>query len=381
MNDDLKEKLKFQIAISEMKEKEEIAMERKKMYIKKVIAIAACLFIASGVVLAVNIVNEEKIWKEPKTYEFTSKLTKEEKEQAITEDEARQKASDYLIKIGLEDEVRKLQLVKEPFENEVLWSIGFERGTMYMDGQGNFKSLSIPSFAYEIPEDYGITREEARVVAKELLAKYNPKQNDEDYELVSLKRNASIDEEAYIWYAEFNKKYGDLLNKYECISIAWIPITNDLYQLRIENTPYDNNEQKISKEEAIEIALEKDKKIASKYTIKSYDAEIGIEKMNTEVIYREKNIDEYEKGENNFYADQNGKVHLKDDAEFYEIEDKVRKVWQVKIYYNEEVDHGGDRYVYLVDATTGEIIGGRRMISLSEQMRLIREDEHNVIEK
>ena len=65
--------------------------------------------------------------------------------------------------------------------------------------------MNIPSYTYTIPKNYGITREQARIVAKELLSKYNPNNNDNEYELVSLKRNGNTDEEAYIWYADFYK--------------------------------------------------------------------------------------------------------------------------------------------------------------------------------
>ena len=104
--------------------------------------------------------------------------------------------------------------------NDVIWDIGFTKGTMQMDSKGNFQSLNIPSYNYKIPYNYGITREEARKTAKELLLKYNPNNNSDEYELVSLKRNMENDEASYIWYADFYKKYGDLYNQYEKISIG-----------------------------------------------------------------------------------------------------------------------------------------------------------------
>ena len=51
-------------------------------------------------------------------------------------------------------------------------------------------------------------KELERREAIELLKKYNPNDNSDEYELVSLKRNSEEDKEAYIWYADFYKKYG-----------------------------------------------------------------------------------------------------------------------------------------------------------------------------
>lgn len=56
MNEELKEKLKFKIAISQMKEKEKIAMNKGKRKISKGIGIAACLVVSTtGIVFANDI--------------------------------------------------------------------------------------------------------------------------------------------------------------------------------------------------------------------------------------------------------------------------------------------------------------------------------------
>ena len=288
-----------------------------------------------------------------------------------------------LEKIGLENEVGGLTLRKDAWDNKVIWDIGFKNGTMTMNSKGEFEYLNIPSYTYTIPKNYGITREQARIVAKELLSKYNPNNNDNEYELVSLKRNAEKDEDAYIWYADFYKKYDGLLNNYEKISIGWIPKINGLYSLSFKNYKYENNEQKISKENAIEIAVQKDKQIETMHNIASTDAEIGIDKMNAEVTYRQKNIEEYDKGTINFTQEKNGMARLKDDAIFYKVDNRVRKVWEVTIYYDYyKYDQDfPERFVYYVDATTGEIIGGDRFYGGKTQIKNLMADPGNVIEK
>ena len=105
--------------------------------------------------------------------------------------------------------------------------------------------------------------------------------------------------------------------------------------------------------------------------------------MNTEVIYREQNIEEYEKGTINFETDKSGVYKVKDDSVFYKVDNRVRKVWEVTIYYDyiKYKENGSERFVYYVDATTGEIIGGDRFYGAKMQLKNLTEDPYNVIEK
>lgn len=365
-----------------LKSKESRKWIMKAKAIKKSIIVAISLLLGSGVAFAAT-KTYENIWKQPETYKFSYEITEQEKKETISEEEAKSKATEYFRKIGLEKEINGLVLTKNAYKDEIQWSIKFESGTMEINSRGEIESLNIPSYDYKIPYNYGITREEARKTAKELLAKYNPNNNDDEYELVSLKRNAENDKDAYIWYADFYKKYDDLLNKHEKISIGWIPKINGLYSLNFENYKYENNDQKISKEEAIKIAVEKDKQIETRYNIVSTDAELGIDKMNTEVVYREKNIEEYEKGTINFTIEENGTHKLKENAVFYKVDNRVRKVWEVTLYYDYyKYDKDfPERFVYYIDATTGEIIGGARFYGAKMQLKNLIDDPYNVIKK
>lgn len=373
-------KSQMKIAISEF------AKERKEMpkinKISKYVATTIItLGIGTGIVYATGTAIYDKIWKQPETYKVSNEITEKDKENAISEEDARKKAEEYLRKIGLDDEINGLKLNKSWQENDITWNIEFTKGSMIMDSKGNFESLNIPSYNYTIPYNYGITREEARKTAKELLAKYNPENNNDEYELVSLHRNMENDKASYIWYADFYKKYGELYNMYEKISIGWIPTINGLYSLNIENSKYENNEQIIAKEEAIRIATERDKKIETRHNIATTEAQIGIDKMNADVVYREKDIENYNKGTINYECDENGTYKIKDNAEFYKVDNRVRKVWEVKIfndYYNEYYQ---ERYVYYVDATTGEIIGGNSWSGSTEQVAQLIESQYNLIEK
>lgn len=56
--------------------------------------------------------------------------------------------------------------------------------------------------------------------------------------------------------------------------------------------------------------------------------------MNADVVYREKDIENYNKGIINYECDENGTYKIKDNAEFYKVDNRVRKVWEVKIFYD-----------------------------------------------
>ena len=105
--------------------------------------------------------------------------------------------------------------------------------------------------------------------------------------------------------------------------------------------------------------------------------------MNTEVVYREKDIENYEKGTINFTQGEDGKAHIKEDAVFYKVDNRVRKVWEVTVYYDyyKYDKNFPERFVYYVDATTGEIIGGNRYYGAKMQIENLINDPHNVIEK
>lgn len=114
--------------------------------------------------------------------------------------------------------------------------------------------------------------------------------------------------------------------------------------------------------------------------------EIGDTLVNALKEYKaeqEKDIEEYDKGTINFKPGENGKMILKDDAVFYKVENRVRKVWEVTLYYDytKYEDNGLERYVYFIDSTTGEVIGGNRWSGAKKQIQDLISDPYNVIEK
>ena len=371
-------KTRMKIAVSKF-EGEDIKMP-KKNFQKLVATFVVATVLTGGLVYATGNAIYEKIWKQPESYNITQNITDEEKAKCISEEEAENIGNSYLKKIGLSDEtIQSLGLTKEFFSNENVWNMSSKKAIITIDGEtGKIKSVNIPTWEYKIPYNYGITREEARKVAVELLQKYRPEDDKGEYELISLKRNNEQDEEAYIWYADFYKKYGDLINPEERISIGWVPTINGLYSLNIDTNAYENNEQKISQEDAIKIATEKEKQIEPNKTIKDTKAEIRIKQMNENVYLRENFKEEYENG--TLYMEKTGEntYQLKDNAVMYKTEERVRKVWCVAVIYDLDEEYQG--YTYYIDSTTGEIIGGQLGNDFYSENGL-REDPNNVIEK
>lgn len=377
--DKIMKKARMKIAVSKF-EKEEHKIPKRNL-LKLVATFVLTIGMTFGLVYAGNTVYE-KIWKEPQAYKINQGITEEEKAQCITEKEAEEIAKAYLRKIGYTDEnIEGIALDKEYFSQENIWVMASDLGTIRIDANtGKLSSVSMPVREGSAPYNYGISREEARKVAYELLEKYKPIEDTGDYELVSLKRNAEIDENAYIWYAEFYKKYGDLYNASESIKIGWIPTSNILYSLDIKQNPYENNEQKISKEKAIQIAKEKDGQIETTRQIQEIKAEIKIKQMNEEVYLRENFKEEYENGTLNKEKVKDGVYKYKEDAIIYKTEERVRKVWCVVITYGIEESGYIPEYTYYVDSTTGEIIGGNMGNELTSE-EAERNDVNNVIEK
>ena len=101
MNNKIKEKLKFKIAISEIKEEETLEMNKKEKFIFKNIGIAACILISlTGVAVAGSKIIEN-IWKTPEKVEnITSEITEESKKENITEEQAKEIAINKLKQIG-----------------------------------------------------------------------------------------------------------------------------------------------------------------------------------------------------------------------------------------------------------------------------------------
>lgn len=358
--------------VANTKKKDEFYNTTFKTSKYKVLKIAATFVMVLGVTFGTIYAGKEayqNIWQDPKKYSYSisQEVSDEEKQECISEEEANELGNKYLKQVGLEDEkILNQNLSKEFLSDKNEWGMSSKIATMTIDEKtGDLKTIQVPTWNYKIPYNYGINKEEAKEVAYKFFDKIKEDNIEGDYELVTLRRNMETDEASYIWYAEFQRKYGDFINPNESVFIGWVPTINGIYQIKIERDKFENNEIVKTKEEAIEIAKEKDRKIAPERTIKNIDVDMRIEKMNAEVYLRENKKEDYEYG----------KI-LKEDG-VYKTEERVRRVWLVNIEYEKQEDKM-DSFTYFVDTTTGEIIGGA-MYDPRDSEETIKNDPNNLI--
>ena len=170
------EKARMKMAISNF-EKEDIKMNKPKRNLSKMVAtFVLALGVTSGLAYATGTVID-KIWKEPKKYVINQEITEEEKSQCISEEKAEEIGNSYLKQIGFTDDtIKSLNLVKEFYSNDNVWSMSSDKATIRIDGiTGKINYIQIPTWEYKIPYNYGISRVQAREVAWQLLEKYKPK--------------------------------------------------------------------------------------------------------------------------------------------------------------------------------------------------------------
>lgn len=80
----------------------------------------------------------------------------------------------------------------------------------------------------------------------------------------------------------FYKKYNELVDRYNGISIAFIPEINEIYYFIVYEENYENNPVEVAEEKAKEIALNEEKKTELEYEIKNTETELAIVSMNGE---------------------------------------------------------------------------------------------------
>lgn len=363
------------IAISKIKEENDIVMENKvKSIFKTIITTLVGLLLGTGVVFAGTKVYEniEKIWKEPESYTYDEmianipqEVTEEEKKEIITEDEARNIGIEVLNKLGYENQtINRIELKKGytddvPSYYMVKTKWGYEEGLMVQlnANDGEFIAFEDMDLKYKHLPTEKLSDDEISRIATDYYKKIGLDENL--YKLTETKINDYYfqNQASDLLSANFYKYYNEIANKYESFHVAFISVNGEIMLnsiiVNLDNT-FQNNEVLISKDNALNIAVNKEKEF-SKYDITNTDVELSIEKMNT-FIYRIEN-DEF---------DQSEEIEEKT---YYKTDNITRNVWKVKVEHgflgkdfgierkNEYIKEGMSKY-YFVDATTGEIIGG-----------------------
>lgn len=360
MNDEIKKKLKTKIAISQMK-KEEKSINKKGKFILKNLGIAACIIMSlSGVVFAGNKIIES-IWKKPEKIEYvTDEITEESKNKNITEEEAKKVAVNKLKEIEFNTNIVKTNHYKEVDSNQIMYrfitednfevSINGYTGEFYgiWNNNKNIQDRNIT-----------ITENEAKEVANKYYKLFGFKEGE--YEIVNIlvNNNQRTGKDAgFKIDITYNKKYGEIYNPYQNIRIGIESKNKELAYFRVENIAFDNNETIITEDEAVQIALNEDKKIETNPIVETKVKKMVV-KMNADAYERINNKEKY-------YAPMQNPDYPRKEKNYYEVEDKVRNAWVVVITYEDNYEdvikrYTEGKYSYFVDCTTGEIIGGHQM--------------------
>lgn len=352
---------------------------KKKSYdlieiIKKIIITIISFFtVTSGIVFASYIVYE-KIWKEPKKYNTTDEylnslppeeITEEERKSLITKDAVKDIAIDFLNKLGYENQtINKIELKRnynKPANSYymVKTNTDYESGLMVLidSKNGNVEYFNDLDLKYKNLQQDEITENQAKKIAYNTYEKLGLDKNN--YELYSVKKEEFVFESNLksLWGATFLKKENNVYNKYENFSVAFIVVNNKvMYDTININADAEkvNNPIVIQESDAIEIAKNKELEFTNT-EITNIKSELSIEKMNT-LIYEL---------ENEIYDTtiENGGTYLK-------TEENVRNVWKIIIEHKNKKDFkmysNPNQYMkenlnkeFYIDATTGEIIGGK----------------------
>ena len=360
-NNNLKEKVKLKIAISKLKEKENIAMKNMNYKMSKIVAVACLVLLFSGVGLATQKVIEN-IWKEPEKVEkFYSnegqrrEVPEEAKANVITENEAEQLALRILKEYGYENEIiESIELVESPQNYDMKYTITTKGKCLIQIDAKDINNYCFSSnVLYKDIKHYRGNRDDLEKVVRDICENHNIDLTE--YEVLNVSTNAASQDEAYIWYFNFYKKYGEIINTYENISIAIVPEINELYWIIIDEKPFENNEIVITEEEAKQIVLENEKKVPAGLKIKDLYVAMDITEMNGYAYAR---TNDYEQ-----FVEQNSTYQYPyEDIVYHRVENKIRKAWMVCVQYeyDEEKSLPSELYsfTYFVDVTTGEIIGG-----------------------
>ena len=361
LNERIQENLETKIAISNFQK------EEKKMPKNKITKMVATFIVSIGIMMGVAYAGTmiyENIWKEPRRVQLSSEteveVTQEVIEKNVSEEEAKEIAQNKLKEMGLEEEeFVETDHYKESGTEEIYyrfftnhqWSITIEGKT------GEFFEIWNHQEHEKEWEEHTLTKEEAIQVAKEWYRKLGYQEGEYKLaKLITQSQGGETEKPGYEFDARFYKQYDDLYNTYECVSISFYVKDKKLKYYRVENDKFEKNPLEITKEKAIEIATNEDRKVETKEII-STEAELRIERMNGNAYARLHNTEEYYKPMTTVDVPMEEQV-------YYQTEDRIRRVWVVSFNYGEEpgtdvvTRYAKGTYTYFVDATTGEIIGG-----------------------
>ena len=281
---------------------------------KIIIVLIAILVAFAGIFVYKN-----KYEKNIKTSGTSKSKETVEVKKDITQEEAIQIAQEFVSSIGKDfGTVESAELIE--ILNKTRWQIRTDKKLDISIDSKTGKMFSY--FDTSIDDSKIASKLNKNQVEQKIRQKYNELgYKDDEYKLTKLQRNVYNN-----WQADFCKEYDGIYNQYQCIRISIIPEVDHLNCLVIFDEEFENNPVEISKENATEVAKSKAKELRKDDSIKEITTTLEIKEAN-----------------GFFKTDES-------------VERKVRKVWNVKIEYKNDMYEDIDEYY--IDCTTGKIIGG-----------------------
>lgn len=360
MKKEINKPLQYEYAIKNtfLKRKNEIS----HTVLYKIAAMVGCLVMGCTGVMATSYIYE-KIWKNPvaisqkdEEKKIKEEISDEEKIGFIAEETAVKIANQILAKLGYESkEFTQVSLIRgydSKYSKHYLLKSGNilinlkpENGELEYFGDSSIINQNI------ICDD--ISEEKINKIATNIYNELDIFNDNDNYGIVESKRQKVVSGNNIndLWQVSFAKIYNGTYDKVNISTISFA-VVNDkivIYTITGKNdNTFENNPIIITKEEAIEIATNKEKEF-SNLEISNVTADLSIEKMNMFIYCLENNL-----------TNENGEL---------KINNISRNVWIINIehYKNNKpkdamIDTVKELYnkKYYIDATTGEIIGGEQ---------------------
>lgn len=277
----------------------------------------------------------EFVFKNTKYYTVVDgEITKAQIKNSLTQEQALTKTTEILNTLSNgeynTENTENAEIAQYVKGGEAYWDIKTEQYEVKINSlTGN---LILYKDKYdETQERKTINKEDAQKSLNEIIEKYNI---PSEYELKTLKNDNS-----YKWNTELAKKHHNIFNEYEEIEIYFLPSTSRIVNLEVKNYVYTDNEEKITEEEAKQIAkttYEEDDIV--EITAEKSIGQVEDRKINSEIYVG----DEYEITKPSELIEYMSK---------YTENRQIRNVWKVTIKNDED-----SRAIYAIDATDGNLI-------------------------
>ncbi len=340
----------------------------KHNWIRTISATCAGVILFAGIAFAGYKTYEQKVWKEPRSYDELKEkpaiISEEEKKEAISEETIRKNAKIVLEKLGYPNkEVKKVELMRsyainEDYKETYYWTV--TENDFGDEKKGGAKGIYLAfnskngKFEYATNNVFDDIKDKLEKIDKQKainIAKQTLKSLGADIDPYEIRHCIKIDKEE--WGVTFTKSYNNIYNMYEEISISFGVINGKCVVDTVSVEPigeFDNNEFIITKEEAIAIAKKKELEFTNEEITEEITAKKNIRMINGYIYCLENNVE----NQRDVLTAHN-----------------IRNVWVVKIKHKEDVPNNEEltlpmteierKYYsknYYIDATTGEIIGG-----------------------